>query len=491
MLQSHIDQQEKTCTDVESKLFGVRWNRFKDCLATKPIKLNDKGNTKRQILKSIAENFDPEGYNLPVLNRARLFMHRLQLMTTLGWDTVINSELCKEWVRICNQANGGKSLEVPRYIGEMHHAFDLIGFTDSSKDLYGTTIYLYNKTENTISFVRAKNRMINKQLKLKSIPTLEFQALSFGAETLIEVFKELTGPDCVQKINIENLIIYTDSFVALNWLNNYVQMQKLRNLSVFTINRLNRIVNLSKTEPITFKFVAGFENPSDFVTRECSENKLRTSNFLIGPKFLLEPDKQNSDMLEVRLPNKAAELLKQKLRIDHGPGLISTEAIDSSIYEQQLERFSKWKSLVNSFCGQLKFVNKLKQKLKFKDPIKYAHLNVIEEKHIRAHVMRILLKHDQQRWYSEVLEYFNSKDKLIAKKNVPAIITQLNLALDKHGIIRVKSKMYPRFKDQLDYVFPVLISCKSRLAELIINEYHEKLGHANRFTVLSELRKKI
>ena len=75
-LQLAIDQKEKTDTAEESKLLGVIWNRVTDNLATKPMKLNINANTKRQILKSIAENFDPEGYNLPVLNQARLFMHR-------------------------------------------------------------------------------------------------------------------------------------------------------------------------------------------------------------------------------------------------------------------------------------------------------------------------------------------------------------------------------------------------------------------------------
>ena len=118
-LQVAIDKKEGTETEIESKILGVIWNRKSDCLTTKPVKLNNAAESKRQILRSIAENFDPEGYNLPVLNRARLYMHRLQLMTSLGWDTKINIELQKEWVKICNQANGGKSLEVPRYVGEM------------------------------------------------------------------------------------------------------------------------------------------------------------------------------------------------------------------------------------------------------------------------------------------------------------------------------------------------------------------------------------
>ena len=350
---------------------------------------------------------------------------------------------------------------------------------------------MHNKTENTVSFIKAKNRVINKQLKLRSIPTLEFQALTFCTEVLVEVYQELTGIDCVNAVNIQNLVLFTDSYVALNWLQNYIQMQKLRNLSVFTINRLNRIVNLSKIVPITFKFVAGMENPSDFVTREVSEKKLIITNFITGPNFLTSAGRYNSDMIEVRVPNKTAEFCKRDMRIDSGPGLIGTDNVNNSIYESQLERFSRLKSLINSYSGQIKFINKLKQNLKNKDPIKFGHFNILDDKQIRTTVMRILIKYDQRKWYSDVLDYFESNEKSVAKKDIPSVITQLNLALDEEGVIRVKSKLYPRFQNKDKYVFPVLISPRSRLAELIVNEYHEKYDHAGRFIVLSELRKKI
>ena len=208
-LQKAIDESEEIETENTTKLLGVCWDRVSDKLSIKPMKLNELANTKRQCLKTIAENFDPDGYNLPVLNRARLFMHRLQIYQQLGWDTKLGTKLKREWNNICKQTNNGES-SLPRYIGDMEHRYDLIAFTDSSKDLYGVVVYLFNKDLNTVSFVRGKNRVINKQLKLKSIPTLEFQAIAFGSEIIMEVFNELTGTDCVDVVNIENLIIYTD-----------------------------------------------------------------------------------------------------------------------------------------------------------------------------------------------------------------------------------------------------------------------------------------
>ena len=496
-LQSVVDKIEGVSTEVETKLFGVKWNRISDVLTTKQIKLNEKAISKRQILKSIAENFDPEGYNLPVLNRARLYMHRLQLKIELGWDSVLSSELQKEWKNICVQANNGKSLEVPRYLGKMDHEYNLIAFTDSSKDMYGTTIYLHNVTENIVGFIRGKNRVVNKQLRQKSIPTLEFLAISFGVEVLFEVFNELTGIDCVEPISINNLYVYTDSYVALNWLNNYNQMQKLRNLSVFTINRLNKIVTLCKNEPVTFKFVSGLDNPSDFVTREVSERKLRSTNYILGPEFLKNPSLCGGDLIEVQVPNMVAKFHKTEYRLDQGPGLIGSmhEVNDKqvTIYDKQLERFLKFKSLLNSYVGQIRFINNIRTSLKNKGNPKFKNVPILKDNELRSVAMRQIIKSDQAKWYSEILQYFDAvkNKKKIAIKDVPLLVTQLNLALDGYGIIRVKSRLYPRLSEDENYSFPVLIAPKSRLAELIILEYHERLGHANRFTVLSEVRKKV
>ena len=269
-------------------------------------------------------------------------------------------------------------------------------------------------------------------------------------------------------------------------------MQKLRNLSVFTINRLNKIANLAKIKLILFKFVAGFENPADFVTREFSERKLRNTNYISGPKFLTNPSVINSDIIEVQIPNDIAETCKAEKHIDMGPGLkaaLGTVRLESDIYQNQLNRFSRFKSLLNSFSGQIRFVNNIRKNLKVSNS-KYKNVNLIPDADIQTHAMRLLLKHDQKIWYPEILKYFAECSK-VPSKSIPPLVTQLNLAMDKFGIIHVKSKLYPRFSEDSDYVFPVFVSHCSRLAELMINKYHSKLCHANHFTVFSELRKKV
>ena len=64
-------------------------------------------------------------------------------------------------------------------------------------------------------------------------------------ESLITTFTELTGPDCVIPLQIENLHVYCDSLVALNWVHKHsVKFDKTNKLSVFVKNRLGRISDL-------------------------------------------------------------------------------------------------------------------------------------------------------------------------------------------------------------------------------------------------------
>ena len=74
---------------VETKLFGIVWNRENDTIYAQKIHLNSDANTKRSCLKSLAENFDPLNFGSPLLNRARLFIHELYIQcdASLDWDS--------------------------------------------------------------------------------------------------------------------------------------------------------------------------------------------------------------------------------------------------------------------------------------------------------------------------------------------------------------------------------------------------------------------
>ena len=85
----------------------------------------------------------------------------------------------------------------------------------------------------------AKNRMINTQLKHKSIPSLELNAITLGLESIVEIYRDLSGPSCLNPIKNTKLKLFTDSICCLHWLNQSTRrFDNMQNKSVFVRNRL-------------------------------------------------------------------------------------------------------------------------------------------------------------------------------------------------------------------------------------------------------------
>ena len=310
-IQTEIDRNLNEETPETVKLLGLQWSRTTDALSTKSLMLDGKANTKRLILKSIAGHFDLFGFTGPILNRARLFLHGLQCDSTIGWDSPLSEDLMHEWRKICKQVNSSKDINIDRFVGHRDGSYRLIAFVDSSKEIYGAVIFIQDITSGKVSFLMAKNRLVNRQLSTKSIPALEFQAITLGTEMLIDLYRELSGPSCVRPINILNLDLYSDSMVSLSWINSYVhKLDKMNKRSIFILNRLEHLTRLCEVHTVRFQFVSGIQNPADHITRPVSYKILVKSNYFSGPEFLMTaPDSQMSqdDTLVIIVPNPVAK----------------------------------------------------------------------------------------------------------------------------------------------------------------------------------------
>lgn len=167
-LQKHVDH-DREVTPPKVKLFGLMWDRDNDTLLTQKLVLDRTATTKRTILSSIASNFDVFSFNRPLLNRSRLFMHRLQCMEDLGWDDKLTGDQLREWVNICKQVNNVPEIPVQRCVGQRNDSYRLIAFCDSSKYIYGVALYIQNLRTSEVNFLLSKNRIIGRQLETKSI----------------------------------------------------------------------------------------------------------------------------------------------------------------------------------------------------------------------------------------------------------------------------------------------------------------------------------
>lgn len=451
----------------------MNWNRVGDTLSIMPLNLDINASTKRSILSTIESQYDIFGTNIPVMNRSRLFLHRLQKSKDIGWDVELSSELRKEWKNISLQVNAAPKFVLDKFVGNKSATYNLVSCADSSKEIYGVVCYMQNIETRDLSFLIAKNRLlVNKQLESKSIPALEMQAIALAAELLIDVYTSLTK-EAVHQNNISKMFVFTDSYVALTWLNSFINtLDKMKNISNFVMNRLHAIKNCCETHPIEFSFISGAENPADCVTRCVSGKLLSKTSFFSGPSFFNTARSLQSrdDLLRVIIPNP----LGRKLELHCNLG----ECIDHDFIGTLTNRYSSYRKLVNVFACVLKCKDKWKKKINI--PCN------IESQNYCFKATNILIMNEQSIYFPEVVKYFNSEERSL--KDLPSLVGRLNLYVASDNILRVKSK-FGRFKRYALGRFPILLAKESMLTKLIIRQFHEDFLHVGCYALLAELRK--
>ncbi|XP_068247877.1 uncharacterized protein [Palaemon carinicauda] len=431
--------------------------------------------------------------NLNCNNSARLFLKKLQEDKTITWDNPLSETLKREWTLIGKQVNSTPKVVIPRFLGRRDGTYKLVAFSDASKDIYGTVVYIVNVFNGNTSFLTAKSRVVNKQLEKKTIPVIEFQALGLATETLISLFQELAGQSVVTPIKIVSMAIYSDSMVALNWLYSYTyKYDKLQKKGVFIQNRLKAIGDLCQVFPITFSFVNAYDNPADYISRCVSYRRLQKTAYHGGPEFLKKLHKD-----EVQFSFKVPNLLEKR---DEVPGperedtsliTVSTDSeskennkkdINSIEHLIPLTKFSSFHKLATVHRMVLKFIKNIREKLTNKG-IDVQWGNCVKEKNLYALACRQIIGKEQENNFPEVCEFFKKSHTL--KRNIPNLVTQMNIFQSKDTLLRIRSK----FGRNEQIFFLVLLPKHSLLTKLLIRDMHVSLGHAGVYSILAQLRK--
>ena len=314
-LQNQLEDDLDQSAPEEVKLLGTVWNVKNDTLSPVKINLNKDASTKRSILASLNSIYDLLNVYAPILLRAKLFMQRLQNDPKFKkWDVILSAELLREWQAIVKQANSSPPILIPRFIGSQSDKYELIAFTDASKDAFGVVLYLKDLGTSNISYFFAKNRLISKAAAKRSMPSLEFNGIAFGVEMAQEVMESLCSDSVLIPIKIEKITLFTDSMVGLHWLRSHnILFDKQKNISVFVKNKMRKIDEICRNIPITFRHVSGESNPADFLTRPTSSKVLSKTNFYSGPEFIRGNFGDEPSDLVVSLPNTDCRLADEVL----------------------------------------------------------------------------------------------------------------------------------------------------------------------------------
>ena len=203
---------------------------------------------------------------------------------------------------------------------------------------------------------------------------------------------------------------------------------------------------MCEKHPVHFAFVGGNENPADAITRCLLYNKLMQSNFYSGPSFLSEKgtyECYQEGSLSFMIPNSYVESTIDFL-VDGGEMSLNM-AINHSIpvvpYKREHlippERYSRFHKLISVTEKVLRFVTNVKVKLNKRDPLKYSHFEV-DKFNLFKQASKFVIIQDQQLNFPEIFQYFHCENK--RKKDMPNLVGQLNVYVDKEGLLRVRSK---------------------------------------------------
>ena len=492
-LQNAIDEELGIITPTRVKVLGMTWDRELDTFSPLPIVLDPKANTKRLIMSSLKSVYDVFNILAPIMNRGNLFLQKLVNDKSLDWDTVLPDSLRREWNNIVKQANATPQVSIPRFVGRRDSEYKLVAFTDSSKVLYATVIYLVDTKTNEVSFCRARNRVVGSQLEKKTIPTLEFLGICLGVETLMEVYQDLSGSSTVIPITVKELELYTDSMVSLHWLQSYAyKYDKMQKRSVFIMNRLRAIDELCKVCPVTFNFVEGFNNPADCLTRPFSHKQLLKTNYFSGPEFLKSKENVKSDF-SLLIPNPLARNIDEVPEDEASTNLNCYVGNNISKCEDNvsvelghlvlMDKFSSFHTLVMVHRYILRFINNIKIRLAEKNKLTHLKRYDYSKDNLYAIACNNILLTEQRIHFPEVFEYFQNEHRGV--QTMPNLVGQLNLFQSKDYLLRVKSKFH--MPEQCKY--PILLPKHSKITKLIIKDLHERYSHAGIYTLLKELRR--
>ena len=488
-LQEELDKTLDQQTPEDVKLLGLQYNRKRDTLSVAKFGLNEEASTKRQIISSIASNFDILQICGPMLNRARLFAHKLQCAKELDWDEQLSDDKVQEWIKICRQLNNAPKIEIDRCMGNRKESYTLQCYTDASKQMTGCVLYLKNNTTGKISFLQAKNRMVGNTTEGKTIPKLELHAIMLGVEVITDIMSELTGENASIPIDIDKLYVFSDSAVALSWLDSYVnKLSKMQQCNTFVMNRLDKIVSMCEKHPIKFAFIAGLENPADQITRPTSYKQLMNSNYLKGLDMggTSEIEDQIKGIFPVPNPNARIESKLPSLQELSCNKVITDEGTKRNQLVP-LEKFSSMKKIIRVNGMVIEFINKLKSRVVLKNPQKFKHIQLeSQEANFYDIGRKNIIRLEQRMQYPEIVKYLNLEEKNRKKSQTPKEMKQWNVFMDMEGILRVKTKFKKWISTQNHY--PVLLHKNSTITNLIIREEHEETNHSGIYYVTNKLK---
>ncbi|GBM83293.1 hypothetical protein AVEN_261134-1 [Araneus ventricosus] len=336
--------------DSTIKTLGMAWKSNEDQFIFKVSVKEQTVYTKRDVLSTIAKLFDPLGLLGPVICKAKIFLQRLWL-EKVNWDDPLPERFASYWYRfVCNLKEIEK-IKFGRYIlNSQPERIVLLGFSDASTHAYGAVVYLqcHAKDSTPLSKLLASKSRV-APLKTISVPRLELCACLLLAKLVEKVLLSL-------KMNIEEVILFSDSTIALAWINSPPHQ-----LKPFVGNRVSKIQSL--TEHHQWRHISSTENPADIISRGADPTDLKNHNlWWTGPTIFIEETNNDFSSSEIKMDSFEKELYSAEHKQLYTNNLVLSS--DSEFITQILSLSNNFQKLIRIISFNFRFLYNCKTKEK-------------------------------------------------------------------------------------------------------------------------------
>lgn len=439
-----------------TKTLGLTWCPVKDNLMYSISDVRkEKKITKRIILSTIAQIFDPLGLLGPCTVNAKIIMQQLWL-EKLTWDESLPAHIHAAWSQFRDELPLLNHLKINRLVlCQNAKRIELHGFSDASEKAYGGCVYLRSIGEDGNAHVHllcSKSKVA--PLKTVTVPRLELS----GALILARLAKKVAS---ALRVTLTECTLWCDSTIVLAWLK--ISPNRLK---PFVSNRVAEIQEL--TAQHTWRHVPSVENPADLLSRGLMPGCIDNANlWWNGPEFLKEEERF--------WPTKPDSILTKD------QDLPDTKKIITTLHIQQaerfpVERFSKLNTLKRVVAWIIRFkTNCLKKS-------EESYFKCLSQNEIHNAFKKLVNLAQNEFFEREIRALENGTH--IAKSSK---ILNLNPILDEDKLLRVGGRLENSLLTP-DAKHPLLMHHKHHLARLITEEEHIRLLHAGPQQLLASLR---
>jgi hypothetical protein len=440
------------------KVLGVSWDPKTDQFVLKfdnKCKFIDVIPTKRQLLSSVMELFDPMGFLTCVTVKAKILLQEV-FRSNIEWDQSISDSQHVKW-RNYLQLIRDSSCSIPRcVISDKNTPVVLHIFCDASETACCAVAYMTQKTDTeiSVSFIASKGKVA--PLKPLSIPRLELQAALMGARLAATIKREST-------CNIERAVYWTDSTTVLQWIKS-----DPRNHTSFVANRLGEIDEL--TEATQWKWVASKWNPADMGTRDVEPPDVTSRGlWFCGPSFLSQSESSwPQQAIKLKMDNDRQELKNIQVNVN-----ACTEVVTQSLPD--IKRFSKLNRLIRTTAWIKRFVNRCMKKGHRGETLSADEINEAE---------MLWIQQCQNDSFTEDIEKLKRKLPLSKKSR----LYKLN-PMYENNTLRMMSRMYNAQSIPMNIRAPIILDGSHPFAKFIIKRAHEQCLHGGTERTGFEIRK--